>query len=275
MMYNTLDELINNTHNYAQEKLYKAINLKATLVSFTPATNSSNASFVVRSGDSGKEHTISVLDVTDDNEPFACSCPSYKYNQYGTCKHIASLLINYLKIYDTNIIESSSVHRDNLPRVWCALRDYIHTTLGTPISEIQFFKGFTLNDDSDCHHVDIWNTNTNTNTTTPMTPPRVERVRECPGAPSRFARPPTDEIRAPFNTPFFTSAPAPPVPDFNLFSHKQMNFQQETTYNNAKSLINRSINLVVSDILSREKNIDQLIAEKMTTVIKSMYSLNM
>jgi len=292
-MYNTLNELINNTSNYAQEKLYNAINIKITLMSFTPAfPNILNASFVIRSGDSNKEYTINVLNVTDQNEPFACSCPSYNYDLHGTCKHIASLLINELKIYDTNIIESSSVTRDNLSHVWCSLRDYIHTTLDTPISDISFFKGFTLNDDSDCHLVDIWGTNT----TTPMTPPRVNRCKECPGAPSRFARPPTEETCVPFNTPFFAPAtsPTPPhVSDFNLFpsiqrSHKQfmyntpnstnpliMDFEQVKAYDNAKSLIDRSINLVVSDILSREHNIDQLIAEKMTTVIKNMYSLNM
>jgi len=250
MMFNTFDELITNTPNYAREMLYNAHKMKVTPISFTPATESSNASFVIRSEDSDKEYTINVLDAHDQNEPFACSCPSYKYNLHGTCKHIGSLLINNFNIYDTNIIETSSVTRENLSSVWCALCDYIHLVLGIPISEIQLFKGFTLNDEP-LEPVKSRRAPFNTPIMRCMTPPRVFRERECPGTPERFARPPTH------------------LTEPNLFD------LNPTSIDSVNSLFDKAIELVVKDILSREHNINQMIAEKMSTIIKNMYSSNM
>jgi hypothetical protein len=243
MMFNTFNEFITNTPNYARENLYTAIKIKVTPISFTRSTESSNASFVIRSDDSENEYTINVLDVHDQNEPFACSCPSYKYNLHGTCKHIGSLLINNFKIYDTNIIENSSVTREHLSSVWCALCDYIHDILGIPNSEIQLFKEFTLNDEP-LEPVKSYRAPFNTPIMRCMTPPRVFRERECPGAPERFARPPTHSAEL-------------------------------TSIDRVNSLVDKAIELVVADILSRENNINQMIAEKMSKLIKNMYSSNM
>jgi hypothetical protein len=74
-----------------------------------------------------------------------------------------------------------------------------------------------------------------------MTPPKVFRERECPGAPERFARPPTRSA-------------------------------EPTSIDSVNSLFDKAIELVVADILSRENNINQMITEKMSTIIKNMYS---
>jgi PKD repeat protein len=254
MLYDNIHAFENAIPAYAADFMMKCSDLKLNIMNkrkyvedgitkYTFTVNNPN-------GTKAKTYEITIENRVDDKPNITCSCPSFKYNQYGTCKHVGHLIYYIFHVYDTDVFEMSRLSFAGLER-FIKLYDLVDNN---PDAIHKLCKEIdpSLPDRQPMYP----------GPNAPMTPPRVERVRECPDAPERSSR-------GPFNTPLFSSMPTSNPTSFSL------NFNQEIAYNNAKSYIDRAINLVTKDILSTHDNLDELIEEKLAVIIKSTMRLNM
>ena len=258
MIYDNLYTFENNIPAYAAAFMKKCSELKMNIMNKRKFVENGITKYVFTvntpCGTGPGTYEITVENVVTNDHNITCTCPAFEYTEHGTCKHIGNLIIYICQIYDTDVYELSRLSVAGLHR-FTRFYDLV-------VNNSKEISDLCLRIDPTIPTKQPIYTCAHTPAHRATTPPRVERVRECPPAPARVSHV-NETIRSvPLTTPL----------NLNTTVYETSNVSAISIDMN--SIVIRAFNNALTQRPELKTYITSVVEDKMEEVIINMFTLN-